>query len=287
MRIRIVGLCAVAFGFALVPAAGAVNYSNPTPIVIPASGTGPGFANPAPSLINVSGIPNAQPWKVRVSLHGLFHDYPWDVKVVLQGPSGATVLLMAERCGGGGAEFTGQTYVFDDAAGQLPKLGPCTGGSYSASYSAGDAFPPPPAPQPNTAGHLFEASIPPVGAWGLWLYDDAAGQSGTLAGGWSLDIMPRVSCAKKVTDKALVGSLGDDRLVGTPGADIMVGLGGDDLIKGLGGNDKICGGDGRDTLKGGAGSDRLYGQAGRDRLLGQAGRDACLGIKSEKAKSCE
>jgi subtilisin-like proprotein convertase family protein len=263
-------------------------YSNPTPVVIPASGTGPGFANPAPSIISVSGLPNVQPSNVRVTLHSLFHDYPYDVEIVLQGPSGATGLLMVERCGGGGAKFTGQTFTFDDAAGQLPKLGPCASGTYFSSYSGGDPFPPPPAPEPRTAGHIFELSSPPNGDWGLWIYDDTGGQSGLLAGGWSLDIAPRAGCNTKVTDKAIVGTPGTDRLIGTRGADIMVGLGGDDLIKGLGGNDKICGSDGVDTLKGGKGSDRLYGEGGKDSLRGQAGKDSCSGGKGrDAARSCE
>ena len=156
-------------------------FSNPTAIVIPATGTGAVTGAPAtlyPSSIAVSGITN-QVTKVTVTLKQMNHTFPDDVDVLLVGPTGVKFILMSDA--GGGTDSTGQTYTFDDSAAAPSRNGaPAASGSFKPSnYGGGDLFPAPapasPYLSPGTAGTDMLAAfngLNPNGTWSLYVVDD-------------------------------------------------------------------------------------------------------------------
>jgi hypothetical protein len=287
-------LCVCALSVAAAEA-GAATFTNPAPIAIPAAGNGPGAANPYPSIISSTTVGNVT--QARVTLHGLSNTSAPDVDVLLANASGsAKALLLSDACAG--QAFTGFTLTFDDAAAPVPPSGlTCAGGSYRpANYlgndGATDTFPvvPPfvPPPPPYAASLVALNGVPAEGNWHLFINDDQAGDAGSLAGGWSLELLTDRQCAgKTATAAAMLGTQEGNVLTGTPGADVLVGLAGKDTIRGLGGNDVICGGTAGDKLFGGPGKDKLLGQGGKDNLKGQGGKDVCKGGGgSDDGSSC-
>ena len=103
----------------------AVNtYANPGYIGIRDHDT----AAPYPSIITVSGLPDARITKLTVRLNKFGHEYPGDVDMLLVGPTGRSVLLMSDA--GGGVTAWDQTLVFDDdAPGEIPRTGPVLSGT--------------------------------------------------------------------------------------------------------------------------------------------------------------
>jgi IPT/TIG domain/Proprotein convertase P-domain len=157
-------LLAFVLAFAAVPAGAAV-FSNSGPIAIPAWGQ----ANPYPSAITVSGL-GGTITNVHVTLTGVSHTWPEDIDVLLVGPSGQSVVLLADA--GGGEGINNINLTFDDAAPTLVPS-PIVAGTY----------------RPTNGGALsvFNGTAP-NGTWNLFVYDDLGGYSGAIAGGWSLDI---------------------------------------------------------------------------------------------------
>jgi subtilisin-like proprotein convertase family protein len=276
----------------LVGGAGAATFTNLTPIAIPDSGA----ANPYPSTISVS--TEGRVVQARATLHSYNHTNPDDLDVLLVAPGGAATLLMADTCGG--LPVTGLTFTFDDAAlTTLPDSQPCVpSGTYRpVDYFAGDpgdpfpsvpgTFAPPGGPYVASLSALTGASA--GGQWNLFVNDDAAVDTGSFAGGWTLELLTDKKCSGKVaTAAAHLGTGEGETIVGTPGKDVLIGLGRGDTLKGMGGNDVICGGSGADKIKGGAGKDTLLGEGGKDKLSGQGGKDVCKGgPKADTAASCE
>jgi Ca2+-binding RTX toxin-like protein len=282
-------------GFAT--SASAATYSNPGAITIPATGTD-GPASPYPSAINVAGL-SGPVNDVNVTIRSFSHTCMSDVDFLLVGPGGANTLLLSRAGGDAGCspDAVGITITLDDEAATTY---PCNQ-SISGTFRPTDAPPgssctpddePFPAPAPAPPYPVALSSLDggaPNGTWNLFVNDVFSGDIGSVTGGWSLDLLPSVSCAQKpATLAANVGTAGDDLLTGTPGPDIMLGLGGNDRILGLAGNDVICGGLGNDKLLAGPGKDFLRGEGGRDKLKGQGGKDNCIGGgKPDTAKSCE
>ena len=274
--------------------ASAATFSNTTPIDVPGCAGGDcstqGKANPYPSPITVSGLPDGVA-TVRATLRGLSHEDAADVDVLLVGPGGQDTLLMHAVCGG---PQSSRTLTFADAAtSSLPQSGPCPSGTYKPTISPFDGilFPPnaPAGPYDQTLS-VFKGG-PANGTWRIFVNDTdlgGGGAVGVISGGWSVELAVGSCAGKTAFEPAHVGTAGNDVLTGTSGPDVMLGLGGNDTIKGLGGNDVICGGDGKDKLKGGPGKDLLRGEGGKDQLKGQGGKDTCVGgPKPDTAKSCE
>jgi subtilisin-like proprotein convertase family protein len=173
--------------------ADAATFSNSSPITINDSAN----ATPYPSAIAASGLGTSIA-DVDVTLNGFSHAYSDDVGIVLVAPSGAALLLMD---GVGEGPATNATLTFDDsAAGQLaPKATPPATGTYKpTAYYTGDSFP---APGPLTVyGHPGPAGgnsatlasvfngLNPNGTWNLFVRDFTGGDSGAIAGGWTLKI---------------------------------------------------------------------------------------------------
>jgi subtilisin-like proprotein convertase family protein len=293
--IALLVLCAAVLA---APAAQASTFSSSAPVNIPDAGS----ATPYPSLIPSAGL-GAPVADVNVTLNGLSHTCFDDLEVLLIGPNDRRTILLSDAgtypgLGCGPPAPPPATITFDDEAPSIYPCGSAPSGTFkptAASPEIGscheenvDLVPPaPPGPYPAALSEFDGGGSD--GAWGLFVYDDSGGDSGTIAGGWSLDILPAVSCAgRAATVAAHVGTAGDDVLTGTPGPDVLIGLGGNDTINGLGGNDVVCGGAGNDKLFGGPGKDLLRGEAGRDKLKGQGGKDTCVGGASrDAAKTCE
>ena len=170
---------------------GPTTFSNNTAVTIPTSGAGV----PYPSNITVSGLSGAIT-NVTVTLKNLSHTFPGDVGMLLVGPSGQKFVVLDGVIGS--SPWSNITYTLTDgAAGLIPSSGvPVSGTFKPTSYFSGDVFPAPAPPGPNLepapAGSATFASAfngaNPNGTWSLYVFDFAAGDGGTMAGGWDLSI---------------------------------------------------------------------------------------------------
>jgi uncharacterized repeat protein (TIGR01451 family) len=148
-------------------------------------------ATPYPATLTVSGV-SGPVNHLTVTLHGLSHAFPDDMDVLLVGPNGAAVMLMSDAGGGLANSLTNVTITFDDdAANVIPDSSLITNGTYRAANHFTQVDPIPPFPNntvwSNTSLAVFNG-ISPNGVWSLYVVDDASGQSGMIANGWSLNI---------------------------------------------------------------------------------------------------
>lgn len=176
-------LRALSLALAMLPlaAANAQVFSNTAPISIPNVGT----ATPYPSTINVVG--RAEPISgMRVTLNGFEHSFPADVRVLLVSPNGGRFLLM--NAVGGGIPVTGVNLTFTSGNGD--SIGaPIVSGTYlPTGGSATFAAPAPAGPYGADLRALEGASA--NGTWSLYVQDFAGGDFGSIAGGWTLDLVP-------------------------------------------------------------------------------------------------
>jgi uncharacterized repeat protein (TIGR01451 family) len=176
--------------------AGAVVFSNPAAIII-----NDGAATPYPSDILVTGL-GTSITDVNVTLSGLGHTFPTDINVLLLGPQGQNVVLMSDvpaSTPGCSADVTGVVLTFDDAAaGGIPAAAALATGTYQPTdndaliscFSDPDGVDTYPAPAPPPVGTALSAfnGTDPNGTWSLYVHDDFGGETGTISGGWSLDI---------------------------------------------------------------------------------------------------
>ena len=86
------------------------------------------------------------------------------------------------------ASCGGVTLTLDDAAANsLPDAGPLVSGTFKpTNFGSGDTFPSAP-PSGGSALSVFNGTNP-NGTWSLYVVDDATGDSGSVAGGWELNI---------------------------------------------------------------------------------------------------
>jgi subtilisin-like proprotein convertase family protein len=154
--------------------------SNPGVITIPNSGP----ASPYPSTIEVAGVTGAVS-KVTVTLSGLTHTFPGDLDFLLVGPGGQKAIFMSDV--GGGTDVTGITLTFDDDAAP-PPAALVSGTFRPTDITPGDVFPAPAPAGPYVASLAGFKGTNPNGTWRLFALDDAGGDLGQLAGGWSLNI---------------------------------------------------------------------------------------------------
>jgi subtilisin family serine protease len=163
---------------------------NGTSINIPSFGT----ANPYPSTITVSGA-TGQATRIRVTLYGLSHTWPNDVDILLVGPTGAETILMSDV--GGSTPISNVKLTFDSVPSpSLPENGPIIGGTYqptnidapSWGNPGADAFFSPAPAAPYNTGFTPFLGTNPNGVWSLYVMDDVSGDSGSISGGWSIEI---------------------------------------------------------------------------------------------------
>lgn len=159
-----------------------IGDTNPNPITTPDSGV----ASLYPSNItftNFAGKITA----VRVTLHNITHTFPDDYDILLVGPGGQKAVLMSD-CGGGNP-LSNVTITFSDFAQPLPDDAQITSGTFRPSNYGGptDTFPPNAALSYPSSLSVFN-NTSPNGTWHLYVVDDAGGDTGTIAGGWSIVI---------------------------------------------------------------------------------------------------
>lgn len=175
-------------------------FSSDGAIAIPAVGSANDFfatADPYPAMIDVQGFKRARIVDVNLTLRNLNHTYSKDVDVLLVAPGGRNAIVMGDAgsdLSALEAEVSNITVTLDDEAAQpLPEGDgkPLTAGSFQPSNFDGpssDNFGiPAPTPSGNDALSTFDG-INPNGQWRLFIVDDAAGDTGSLAGGWTLEI---------------------------------------------------------------------------------------------------
>jgi subtilisin-like proprotein convertase family protein len=181
------------------PVAGATTYNNDTSIAINQFGPG----SPYPSPITVSGT--AGPiTDVNVGLDGFSHAKPNDVVIALVAPGGQA--LMIQGCAGGTQAAFPVFLTFDDsAAAQLPSNTQLATGTFkpTSHCASANSFPAPGPgtsfgnPGPGLGGTATFASVfngsSAIGTWNLYVVDTLGGNSGSIPGGWSLDVKPDVT----------------------------------------------------------------------------------------------
>ncbi|HJQ25533.1 MAG TPA: C25 family cysteine peptidase, partial [Blastocatellia bacterium] len=163
-------------------------FTNSAPITINDSASPPTAATPYGSALDVSGLTGTVA-VVKVKLMNLSHSFPDDIDILLVGPTGATAIIMSDV--GGSTAASNITLTLDDNAGaSLADNGPLVSGTFKpTNIGTGDSFPSPaPAPTGNTLLSVFNATDP-NGTWKLFVVDDTTGNAGSIAGGWSLDIL--------------------------------------------------------------------------------------------------
>lgn len=164
--------------------------SNPAPIAITDN------TMSTPSTIEVSGF-ESEIQDVNVRLNVYSHAQPADVDVLLVGPQGQTAMIMSDVAGASRAE--NDSIILDDQAEtSLPKQDDLTSGKFKPTNyeytSQPDKFPPHPripSPLPSNSALSIFNGTDPNGTWTLFVIDqddDAANYSGSIAGGWQLDI---------------------------------------------------------------------------------------------------
>lgn len=189
---------------------GVLIASNATAIAIPSSGA----STPFPSSVTVAGGGNVQVASVEVTLSNLSHTWADDLDILLVGPTGAKALLMSDA--GGSNPVNGVTLTFSAlATTALPDSTSLTTGSYRPmDFEVGDAFSAPAPAGPYTANLSVFNGTNPTGLWSLYVQDDAAGDSGSIAGGWSLSI----TTAPITSTLAIQSTAGSQPLEGNSGS---------------------------------------------------------------------
>jgi hypothetical protein len=154
-----------------------VTYSNAAPISIPDSGV----AQPYPSSVSVPSLPGALTG-MTVTLHGFAHTSVGDLNMLLVGPSGQRIMLMS------GLPFLlgySGDLTFSDSG--LPFVSGMGSGVVRPSGPGQVSFLPTPAPSgPYGAAFSPLLGTNAIGLWSLYIYDAYTGDSGAVAGGWSL-----------------------------------------------------------------------------------------------------
>ena len=165
------------------PPAVTQSFTNRNPITIPHLGA----ASPYPSTISVTGMVGSIS-RVIVSLNGFRHTWPNDVDVLLVAPSGQKVMIMSDV--GGGVPVTAINLTLSDSASaRLPQSTALTSGTFKPTdFEPNDTFPAPAVAGPYATNLATFNGLSPNGTWSLYVVDDGAGDSGSIATGWSLAI---------------------------------------------------------------------------------------------------
>ena len=123
---------------------------------------------------------------VNVTLNRGSHTWADDMEISLRSPSGTVVVLMQDA--GGSDDIAGDLTFDDQAAGMIDDAtGTFTGsGTYQPSvYSTATTT----APAPTGVGLSAFNGENANGTWDLFVFDDAGADTGSFAGGWTLDLV--------------------------------------------------------------------------------------------------
>jgi subtilisin-like proprotein convertase family protein len=196
MRIRNLALALSAFALAAASfAASAADYvfSNTNPISIPDTAV----ASPYPSTINVSGV-TGNTTNVTVTLHNYSHTFSNDVEILLVAPTGQKIILNNDT--GGGSDYINATITYSASAIGIVSGNPIPSGTYLPAASDPNQSLPGPAPAaPYSLDMSTLNGVSPNGVWSLYVNDDLGGDTGSIAGGWSLSITdsPSTTCTSE------------------------------------------------------------------------------------------
>jgi subtilisin-like proprotein convertase family protein len=126
---------------------------------------------------------------VEVSLNAVSHTEPQDLDILLVPPRGRPIPMMSDACGAGTMSNVRLSFDSDSLVDQ-PMGSSCFTNTYRPTdqpIGAPDTWPGAPAP-PYASGSLSHLhGEDPTGVWQLYVYDDSAGNSGSILG-WSLTI---------------------------------------------------------------------------------------------------
>ncbi|MBK8430878.1 MAG: hypothetical protein IPL28_06100 [Chloroflexi bacterium] len=144
-------------------------------------------ANPYPSSVLVEGLEEATA-EVKLHLYGLSHTYPSDIDMLLVGPQGQNLIVMSDV--GGGYDLVNRNLTLgDDASQTMPTVSGLSLGPYRPTNNGSpDNFPAPAPVVSSAADFATFLGTNPNGTWSLYIVDDASEDTGTLAGGWCLEI---------------------------------------------------------------------------------------------------
>jgi subtilisin-like proprotein convertase family protein len=190
--------------------ASAATFSNSSAITINdylggcSAGPDSAQATPYPSQIQVSGQQGTVS-DVNATINGFTHTYPADVRMLLVGPHGQTTDLLDEV--GSGTDVSGLTVTLDDAAATTAP-DPLTSGTFKPTQEGSGCglgpasdFPSPAPANPYATDLSGFNGTDPNGAWSLYVVDDSSSDSGSIDGGWSLDITaPAATTPSKTED---------------------------------------------------------------------------------------
>ena len=165
--------------------------ANAFPITIPATGPTLGASDPYPSNIVVAGASGVVT-DVDVTLTNVSHTHIRDLDVLLVAPNGTTTLLMQDV--GPNTPVNNLNLIFsDEAAGGISQAS-LTLRHLQAVRSSTTSSPTLPGAGPRgSLGHhpRRPRRHQPNGTWSLYVVDDAGGDIGQIAGGWSLTLDDR------------------------------------------------------------------------------------------------
>jgi len=145
-------------------------------------------ASPYPSTISVGGIPRTIT-DLNVTLSDISYPYLDALDILVVGPGGQKVMLMSDA---GGAFSLNHlpNLTFDDSSAPPSDSGAISCCRVSpVNYESPDNMPAPAPGEPyGTSLSIFDGTDP-NGTWSLFVQDDDGfGDTGQIAGGWSLDI---------------------------------------------------------------------------------------------------
>ena len=147
--------------------------------------------SPYPSSNVVSGVAGVLT-KVTTKLNSVSHTFPNDADILLVGPGGSVMLLGGA---GGSTPISSATLTFDDSSANVPPVsGSIPTGTYKpVDYQISGHNPSSPAPARPFGSTIAALASPANGTWKLFVQDYAAGDSGSIAGGWSLSFISTVT----------------------------------------------------------------------------------------------
>jgi subtilisin-like proprotein convertase family protein len=159
-------------------------------VAIPATGTA-GVASPYPSTKGFVAPDGQVISDLNLNVIGFHHTFPDDVDMLLQGPTGATAMVMSDACGD--ADMHDFIWAFDDEAGSSMSdatLGGCSAPAYQPSDFGDPESLPAPAPQLPYGTSLSAFDGIQGGDWRLWVQDDTSGDTGFIKS-WNVAMTTR------------------------------------------------------------------------------------------------
>ena len=186
MRLATTMLCAVAvLALSTVASADNVTETNSAVLEWGTAGTGPvtsGAVLLYPSDITLAGV-NGDITDVNVTLNGVSHTWSDDLEVALAF-NGTIVELWNDA---GGSDDPNGDVTFDDQAAAPIDDGSFAAGSGTFQVSAYSVGINNPAATGSTLADFNGQGA--NGTWSLYVWDDAAADTGSIAGGWTLNVV--------------------------------------------------------------------------------------------------